>query len=332
MQKRRTVLKLGSNCNLKCKHCHCMPSHPVFNHDVVNYLIDNQFTDIYIGGGEPFLYFDLIKDIVNELPDFIKYYTVTNGTVLTQEIVDFCNEYKIEVGFSYDGDDGSRDGVGLIQYNLLNQIQKLTISSVISHDNTDIEQIIKNLRRDARNMGLDKYADVDYLYPAFLHQTTYSPNIGTTKDDARQYITQIGHSLQFGALDYIQHNETNNLYVLFYFVRHFCNHPLYQTGCRCCHPNNYAIRIDGKILLCPYGDKIVGDIYQGVDWNLVESYIPDRCKTCDLFPICGNTCVANITDNECYIFRCLYRHYKKLLKKYHIDEEELLNRPEWKEE
>ena len=168
--------------------------------------------------------------------------------------------------------------------------------------------------------------------PAFVHQTKNNPNSDTTKEDVDSYIKQYAKHLELGLMSYDPEGSIFSLGAAHAFIRHFINHKPYEVGCRCCNPNNITVTLDGRFLLCPYGDTYVGDIYKGVDWDLVESYIPDKCKTCPFKLLCGPSCIANITDNECYIFRVLYRHYKKLLKKYNIDETALLNRAEWSEE
>ena len=33
-----------------------------------------------------------------------------------------------------------------------------------------------------------------------------------------------------------------------------------------------------ELFCTPYGHIKIGDIYNGIDWNLVNSYKPERCK------------------------------------------------------
>ena len=94
-------------------------------------------------------------------------------------------------------------------------------------------------------------------------------------------------------------------------------------GVRCCNENKVSLAINGDFLLCPYDDIVVGNIYEGIDWDKVESYIPERCKNCPLWESCMNTCIANITENECYISKVLHKHFYKLMDKYGYTYEQL---------
>lgn len=322
---KKAVVKLGGECNLKCKNCHCMPMKYKYNSDIIQWISDNKIELIGLCGGEPFLFFDIIKEIVPRLNfDTIKRIQLTtNGTLVTQEIIDFCRQYNIFVAISYDGRYSKRDG-DPANLELISQLDGVGTSSVFYHDNTNIHQIIYDIKELAKKYDLSS-KNSKTVTPMFVHQTQYSPNADTTKEDAKQYIQQICQRMEYSLMSYKQEDPVYGLGTVFWFIKHFLNHEPYTVGCKCCNPNNVSLAIDGRFLLCPYGDTFVGDIYNGVDWEKVDSYVPIKCKKCSLRSICGSACIAQITDNECYIFRCLYKHYKKLLKKYNIDEEKILN-------
>lgn len=73
-------------------------------------------------------------------------------------------------------------------------------------------------------------------------------------------------------------------------------------------------------MLCAYGHHFVGDIYSGLDLEKVASYMPDRCKHCQLWRRCKNTCIANITENECKISKAMYRYFEERLERLGIKE------------
>lgn len=330
MQKNKILtLKFGGACNLSCPHCHCMPLVYTYNPDIIDWINRQQFKRIFLSGGEPFLYFNLMKKIIPKL-NVIEYSTTSNGTILTDEIVNFCNQYNISVNISYDGQFGQRDAI-LPDMRQVKKLNKIGIASVCYHENMNIQQMDIDIRLFLKQNNI-KFGNYSRLIPAFVHQTTYAPNIETTREDAKSYVQQIAPLIELGIIHYKNTDNILSLDRAFRFIRRYLKQGPFDKGVVCCNPHHFSMAIDGRFILCPYENKYVGDIYTGIDWDKVQSYIPNRCKKCDLYPICGGNCIANITDNECYIFRCLYRHYKKLLKKYHIDEEELLNRPEWKEE
>lgn len=327
---KKVVLKFGGKCNLTCKHCHCLRTNYEFNPDIIDWINDRETEDLHMCGGEPFLYFDMMKKIIPQLTTIKRFHTTTNGTVLNDEMVDFCNKYGVIVAVSYDGPDSQRTPC-LPNYDAVGKIKVNGVSQVFYHGNTDMDKIIFETRKLGKAHGMLAGECVTNI-PAFVHQTKDNPNSDTTKEDVDSYIKQYAKHLELGLMNYNPDGSIFSLGAAHAFIRHFINHKPYEVGCRCCNPRNITVTLDGRFLLCPYGDTYVGDIYKGVDWDLVESYIPDKCKTCPFKLLCGPSCIANVTDNECYIFRVLYRHYKKLLKKYNIDETALLNRPEWSEE
>lgn len=57
-------------------------------------------------GGEPFLNFPLIKEVVEyvkQIDNETIFYITTNGTLLNSEIIDFLTENNILITFSLDG-------------------------------------------------------------------------------------------------------------------------------------------------------------------------------------------------------------------------------------
>lgn len=330
LNNKRIVLKLGGRCNLSCPRCHNIDAKYGFNQDIIGWINKNGIQSIFLSGGEPFLYFNEIKMIIPKLTTVKSFSTTTNGTLLNEEMVCFCNRHNISVSVSYDGPKSQRDGQ-LPNYKAISRIRRNGLSQVVYHGNIDFNQISIGTKRIGTTYNIQSFMGITNI-PAFVHQTKNSPSEDTTKKDAQDYIQQYARRLELGLMSYDPDGSIFSLGAAHAFIRHFINHKPYEVGCRCCNPNNITVTLDGRFLLCPYGDTYVGDIYKGVDWDLVESYIPDKCKRCPFKLLCGPSCIANITDNECYIFRVLYRHYKKLLKKYNIDETALLNRPEWSEE
>lgn len=70
------------------------------------YLTKNYYINFY--GGEPLLSFKLIKETVSFLKNKeqkkgVHYTITTNGSLLTEEILQFLSEHKFSVGLSFDG-------------------------------------------------------------------------------------------------------------------------------------------------------------------------------------------------------------------------------------
>lgn len=119
----RLYLQLTQNCNLRCDYCaysgkyeNRVHANKVMSYDVatkaVDYLVEHSrslaMCDIGFYGGEPFLEFKLMKDIIKYIKSNypeknITYTVTTNGTLLTSEIVKFLYDNNFTLIISLDG-------------------------------------------------------------------------------------------------------------------------------------------------------------------------------------------------------------------------------------
>ena len=120
----KVTLQLTQNCNFRCVYCHytCNDggqrthSEKRMSEEVAKkailYLRDHSIDtpSVYVGfyGGEPLLEFPLLKEVVSFCEEQLKgkeiHYTITsNGTLLTDEIIEFFSEHKFSLLISLDG-------------------------------------------------------------------------------------------------------------------------------------------------------------------------------------------------------------------------------------
>lgn len=146
---------LGLSCNFNCKYCYEKNMQQADLHiendliDYIKYLISlkpfakENPTKIMFWGGEPLIYMDVIKKIISELKELpFTYGTVSNGSLFTDEMVDYFNDNKISVGISHDGINTikTRNIDVLSDKKILKTLRKLhhvCIDSVISAYNYD---------------------------------------------------------------------------------------------------------------------------------------------------------------------------------------------------
>jgi uncharacterized protein len=83
----------------------------IYNEDIIDFIKlyasskskENPLSLIFFGG-EPLLYFDIIKKLISKLyGENINYSLITNGSLLNDEIVTFLNNNNISVSISWDG-------------------------------------------------------------------------------------------------------------------------------------------------------------------------------------------------------------------------------------
>lgn len=121
----RACISLGEKCNLDCRYCHFTPrlqgGEQEFEQSELIEIIDNiqqhcqrhdtGFTLGLVGSGEPLLQFEQIKVAVEHVVQSgyqqIRFYTVTNGTLMKPSMLEFFYQYRdiISVCYSLDGDE-----------------------------------------------------------------------------------------------------------------------------------------------------------------------------------------------------------------------------------
>ena len=120
---KQLVLQVTQQCNLRCEYCaysgnyanNRVHSNKRMDFDMAKRAIDmfisrsseNPEINVSFYGGEPLLEFDLLKKCVfyshNNCEKKIVHNITTNGTLLTDEIVDFLVEYDFDLLISLDG-------------------------------------------------------------------------------------------------------------------------------------------------------------------------------------------------------------------------------------
>lgn len=176
----RLCLVIGSACNVKCKYCMRLNGQirepKCISDKLKEYIkkLDPSTTEaVIINGGEPLLYMDRIKEVFSYVPKSIHKCVMTNGTLLTQEIVDYLNSINAELHFSHEGTAAKiLKGVDVLEdqkiVDLLNQVENIRIYTLICKYNTDL---VKNYEYIMSK--LNKIKTVWYTpFPAFVFKGT----------------------------------------------------------------------------------------------------------------------------------------------------------------
>ena len=98
------IIHLTDKCNMNCKYCYEHKKDKEISFDNIKKLVDNivendtsKSTVLSFYGGEPLLKFEMIKDTIEYVNskekkiDFM-YSITTNGTLITDEVIDFFND------------------------------------------------------------------------------------------------------------------------------------------------------------------------------------------------------------------------------------------------
>ncbi len=119
----RACISINNRCNLCCSYCHFrapgkLPHLAEADMDV-HAVLDNitRHVDKYgitgfklgfVGNGEPLLDFGALKDYISHIGAYLAdgricAYTITNGTLVTAEMLVFFREHGVSMGLSVDG-------------------------------------------------------------------------------------------------------------------------------------------------------------------------------------------------------------------------------------
>jgi uncharacterized protein len=192
---RLVVMNLGRGCNLDCVYCHVgnlKKENKVMSYEVGRKVIDRTLEleesnrKIVFHGSEPLMNFDLIKKVVNyanEKTNTIDFLIQTNGTLLNDEIIDYFEKNKINVGISLDGlkshQDLNRSYIhGSSSYwNVIDGLEKVrnmqggvsVISVVTKHNVSDLSRIARDFTK--RNIESVLFSPV-----SIIDNSDISPN------------------------------------------------------------------------------------------------------------------------------------------------------------
>ena len=158
---------LGNDCNFKCKYCFVRTYKPQkskqYNKKIIDFIkqtADNQETlTVSFFGGEPLLYFDIIKSIIFDLKSCtnIKYRICTNGSLIDKECLDFINTNDISISLSWDGRNSELSrGVDVMKTNRDNllTIDKLSLLVMINKY-TNLNNVLDDIEDLERIRGFD---------------------------------------------------------------------------------------------------------------------------------------------------------------------------------
>jgi len=347
-------IMLGEGCNFNCKYC---MQHPILTQplpskvspNLISYLANmeqprERKIKIIFFGGEPLLYFDAIKTIVNCLKYSNKFYYViiTNGSLLTDEMIEFINKNEIGVGVSNDGRKTFqfRD-INVLEneqtFQKLNKLRSWGVSAVLNAQNFNIRedmfQYFADKGIDADRVNIDLILDtglnnkylVDFDFESFqkvmdsVEQSIFeSLTTGEPRPEmsiANPLINRLREILG-------QDNESSRFDLL--------DVPKCGVGMRALN-----VDLEGNCYLCHNSSIKIGTIEDSYE-QLVEKFLPynlyaksEKCQNCDVQLLCAGGCilVGNESREQYYcrlnqIYYGAFLNALKRINKYLINKEE----------
>jgi uncharacterized protein len=302
-------------CNYNCKYCFekeyratdKMDSRVVqktveFIKDQVRLCKNIQRIDITWFGGEPCLCMDIIEQISVQLIEFadannIKYgaLMITNGSLLSDEhaalLRDTCRVRRVQISL-----DGLRE-----RYSAYRSCAEVHFDNVIEHiiRLSKVWCIDLRFNVDRHNAGEIKTL-LDHLLSSDMNRDHVSIYFARVKD----YSEDGGFALSNEAFAKVR-NELMD-FVIAQGGRNALNVslPAINTcGCGLMQNKSCLIGPGGELYRCDHclgrPDHVIGNIEEGffhndADAAFLEMPIPEQCRSCKVFPICGQGCRADI--------------------------------------
>lgn len=365
-RKIRTIfIMLGNSCNLNCVYC---LQHPLVHHQIAKDINPNiygfikqvaeendgsSFT-LQFYGGEPLLYFNQIKEIVENTKDIsnIHFSVITNGKLMSDEMVEFFNSNNFGVAISWDGENvlktrkfNAFDPAKPLRRRLM-RLNNLCLTGVISSEVYPIQLLDSMQEVATQYYGLNGHSCSINLDEVF--DTGFEDNCRYIIDDLD--LDRIYNEMEYLTNEFIEsiskdkqeqqkaERSTRNIYItsLVNQVKHYIDHTdevLSRSICNC--GNGYStlnMDLDGKLYPCHNTSESIGTIKDNyfdylpkvIRLDNTKKRMEERCQYCPVLGLCNGGCKL-ITDevlDETYcnfkkvmyypVLKCLWEYGEKI--------------------
>ena len=315
-------LIVTQNCNLNCSYCflHNNPnrnfSYPAMDYSIAkaaidkfcNYIEENNIEKptIIFYGGEPLINKDVIINSVNyanSLRDDFVFSIITNGTLLDDDMADFCHNNAITVGLSLDG-----------PKELHNKNRKYYLSGKPSFD--DCIKAKGLLEKHKCSYGLSMVLSKDIItHKKEVFEWLFKNHNGEIFFNLLHF-----NKHDKGASDYIK--EASKFMIEFYEECEKRDFPIREgrierqidsfreqrfsfSDCGAVGCHQITVVPDGQICIC-HGDSVNSSHFLGnikeidlsflstnssaLSWSSLSTLSDDECLNCPYIFICGRGC------------------------------------------
>lgn len=334
-------IAMGKSCNFSCAYCSqsvCRDAGPdpmpeaELAHLVLRHAGDRPIDCIQFWGGEPFLYFDLMRSLHRAFADRrpnLNFATVTNGSLLFGERLDWVLEHGIALGISWDGPGQALRGKDIladprilasVRAILEKQPERLNFNPVMTRDNRVHKHYLDALeaRIGTRGVGLG-----EARVATIMDEQGYACTI--PEKDLPEYSRALYKEFISGELSQIHalHSDART------FMLELGRPVTRMTHCFASSPNTLVLDLAGNILTCQNFsaeavDEECGEAHCLGHISALDGAAPKpvpqmrrllrkhktRCARCVVFAICRGGCPYSPSRYDDY--NCLKGYYHHL--------------------
>lgn len=331
-KKRKTVVKalclhIAHDCNLACQYCFADEGEyhgqkrELMSLEVgkraLDFLIENSGNRVNLEvdffGGEPLMNFDVVKEIVaygrmreKEAGKNFRFTLTTNGVLLNDDVIEFCNREISNVVLSLDGRKEVHDRMrptrnGKGSYDVV--VPKF--QEFVSRRGDKSYYVRGTFTRN----NLDFTEDFKHMAGLGFKEISIEPVV---TPDCNSYaireedIDRICEEYDKLALDIIERHKQGRPVTFFHYMLDLNGGPcVYKRLSGCGSGTEYlAVTPTGELYPCHQfvgtEDFKLGDIYNGIkrtdivdEFKLCNVYAKDKCKDCFARFYCSGGCAAN---------------------------------------
>ena len=331
-KKRKTVVKalclhIAHDCNLACKYCFADEGEyhgqkrELMSLEVgkkaLDFLIENSGDRVNLEvdffGGEPLMNFDVVKEIVaygrsieKKHNKNFRFTLTTNGVLLNDDVIEFCNKEISNVVLSLDGRKEIHD------------LMRPTRNNKGSYDiiTPKFQEFVKKrgdksyyVRGTFTRNNLDFCADFKHMADLGFKEISIEPVVSSPECDysiREEDIEKICEEYDKLALDIIDRHKKGKPVTFFHYMLDLNGGPcVYKRLSGCGSGTEYlAVTPQGDLYPCHQFVGLdgfnLGNVFEGIkktevveEFKLCNVYAKDKCKDCFSRFYCSGGCAAN---------------------------------------
>ena len=330
-KKRRTVVKalclhIAHDCNLACRYCFAEEGEyhgrralmsPEVGRKALDFLIENSGSrrnlEVDFFGGEPLMNWEVVKELVRygrsrekECNKKFRFTLTTNGVLLNDEIMEFCNQEMGNVVLSLDGRKEvndrmrpSRNGKGSYEL-IVPKFQKFAESR---------GQERYYVRGTFTRYNLDFSKDVLHYADLGFKQMSMEPVVAGPEEEyaiRKEDVPVICEEYDRLAVEYIKRQREGRGFQFFHFMIDLEQGPCVAKRLSGCGSGTEYLAVTpwGDLYPCHQfvGEErfLLGNVDTGItntavrdEFKLCNVYAKDKCRDCFARFYCSGGCAAN---------------------------------------
>jgi sulfatase maturation enzyme AslB (radical SAM superfamily) len=288
----RLTLILTTRCNLSCDYCYQSVRGPrtIGLSDAktaadLALSLPGRGTELTFYGGEPLLEFALLRRVVEHTEcvrdpeEKVKYWVVTNGTLITDEVADFFAEHDFKVILSFDGVREAQDHRGEGTFDTLDRVLDSLRDRHPGYFKRAVELSVTVPPTAVPFIG----RSIDYLLQKGVGEIVLAPVMtpGPGWDDG--CLRELGAQFECVLRSSLEHLErTGEVPLLLYSGKGRSSSPRRRSRdmCGIVDSNSWAVDVDGTVsgcaLFAPSVQAYGSDLLRACRATLVLGHVAER--------------------------------------------------------